>query len=295
MYLEETRAADHPDANLGSSPSAEPYRSGAVGFCLDVTVGDAVSWREASGMDNPVLEREFLLQRSGSVVPGVVWLPSRRQSHCPVVLLGHGGSGHKRSGRIVELGLWFASHAGLAAVAIDGPYHGDRVTSPLAPEEYQRRISEEGLDAVVERMVGDWRAAVEAVSTLERVDATSLGYLGLSMGTRFGLSFGAAVGTELRCAVLGKFGLESVEGFYENLDTTSRVKKDAGGLSATTLFHVQWDDELFPRNGQLALFDTLGTREKLLIAFPGLHAETHPMAPKMWCEFILKHLRPDLN
>lgn len=262
-------------------------------LCFDVLVDEAVSWSEAKETDDGVLERSFRLARPGSDVPGVIWLPSRSRSPQPVVLLGHGGSGHKRSERIATMARWFASYAGLVAVAIDGPYHGERVGSPLAAGDYQHRILQEGLDVVVERMVGDWQATVETVSALEGADVTSLGYLGLSMGTRFGLPFGAAVGAQLRCAVFGKFGLQGASGFYEDHDSTSRIKDDAQQLCAPTMFHVQWDDELFPRDGQLALFDSLGPREKVLVAFPGGHGETHPMAPKLWCEFILKHLRPD--
>ena len=65
------------------------------------------------------------------------------------------------------------------------------------------------------------------------------------------------------------------------------------GVSAPTLLHVQWDDELFPREGQFALFEALGTTEKQLIAYSGSHRETDPTAPARWCDFIVRHLRPD--
>ena len=73
---------------------------------------------------------------------------------------------------------------------------------------------------------------------------------------------------------------------------TSRLRRDAAKFTAPTLFHVQWDDELFPREGQLALFDLLGSRDKQLIAYTGSHGETRTTAIAVWRDFISWHLRP---
>ena len=58
------------------------------------------------------------------------------------------------------------------------------------------------------------------------------------------------------------------------------------------MFHIQWDDKIFPRDGQLALFDLLGSRDKRLIAYPGPHAETKPEAITVWRDFLLRYLTP---
>ncbi len=80
-----------------------------------------------------VAVEEFIFTADAGLadVPGVAWLPVATPQRPAVVLLGHGGSGTKQSPRNQRLGHWLASQ-GLAALAIDGPFHGERVDQPLA-------------------------------------------------------------------------------------------------------------------------------------------------------------------
>jgi hypothetical protein len=69
-----------------------------------------------------------------------------------------------------------------------------------------------------------------------------------------------------------------------------RFKQDAPNIKVPVLFHVQWDDELFARDGQFELFDLLGAQDKRLIAFPGPHGAAAPAAVEAWCAFVTQHL-----
>ena len=259
-------------------------------------MNDAIEWIGPEVSRDGVVEREFRLNRPAGTVPAVLWHPAapaaqRQQQHKPpLVLLGHGGSGHKRSERNVSLARWFAATAGLASVAIDGPYHGDRVPAPMPAAEYQPRIVAEGTDVVLDRMTGDWLAAVNALDAEGIADTARIGYLGMSMGTRFGLPVAAALGGRLRCAALGKFGLRQGPALPEGLARPERAARDARRITAPTLLHVQWHDEIFPSGGQLALFELLGSPDKELIGYRGTHADTRPQAVARWRDFIAGHL-----
>ncbi len=237
-------------------------------------------------------ERSFLMRRPERPVPGVLWSPQATEPRA-TALLFHGGSGHKRSERLLRMGRGAAS-AGLAVIAIDGPYHGDRVSAPMALSASQKLIADEGIEAVTARMTGDWLEAVAALAALGLADPAHVRVFGMSMGARFGLPAAAALGPRLQCAVLGKFGVRQAASLHPGLRAPGLMATAARAISAALLYHVQWDDEIFPRDGQFELFDALASADKQLIARPGPHGRTHPDDEASWQEF-LTHNTPHMS
>lgn len=223
-------------------------------------------------------------------MPGVLWSPGTGARH-QAVLLCHGGSGHKRSERQVRLGRWLAAAAGIAAIAIDGPYHGDRVPAPLPAAVYQQLIADEGIAAVTRRMTDDWRQTVTALAAEDLVDDANVSVFGMSMGARFGLPVAAALGSRLRCAVFGKFGLRQASMMHPALGAPGLTVTAARAICSPVLFQVPWDDEIFPRDGQFELFGELAAAGKRLVARPGRHADTHPDDEPSWRRFIARNAR----
>jgi len=142
-----------------------------------------LTWEDDEHVHDGCVERAFSVRTSRSSIPALFWRPELSGLPRPApMLLGHGGSRHKQSDQIVRLARWFAGKAGLAAVAIDGPYHGDRVLAPVPAPVYQALIAEEGIEAVVHRMIADWRSVADTLDAEGLVDGARLGYHGMSMG-----------------------------------------------------------------------------------------------------------------
>lgn len=216
-------------------------------------------WRDGVRNVGALTEREFELEVEGRTVPGVVWAEEAPEPGMPIVLLGHGGTTHKKADYLVQVAVLLARR-GVLAMAIDGPGHGERVgdRDPGDPGAFERAWNDGGgTDAVVT----DWRAALDFVQGELATGRT--GYWGLSMGTMMGVPVVAA-DERISVALLGLMGNWGPNG--------DRLLADAPRVACPVRYLVQWDDEIVPRDACLTLFGSLGSKRKTLHANPGLHA-----------------------
>ena len=82
--------------------------------------------------EDGVTRREFRLSVDGDTVPGVIWAPEGATGPRPLILLGHGGSQHKKVANLTAAAISNAQKLGYATLAIDAPGHGDRITREQA-------------------------------------------------------------------------------------------------------------------------------------------------------------------
>src|ERR1700748_43177 len=78
--------------------------------------------------ENGVTERLFDLTVAGERVPAVIWAPEGAKGARPLILMGHGGSQHKKIGTLAARARQYAQRLGYAVLAIDAPGHGDRIS-----------------------------------------------------------------------------------------------------------------------------------------------------------------------
>jgi dienelactone hydrolase len=204
----------------------------------------------------------------------------------PLVLLGHGASGHKGTDYVANLARAFVRR-GIAAAAIDGPVHGDRrldggENAFLAFLEFGQAWSSNA--TMTDDMVEDWIATLDGLCALDELSASSIGWWGVSMGTIIGLPFVAAE-PRIAAAVLGLMGLTG--------PTMDRIAADAPKVRCPVLFLVQWDDELFARESSTDLFSAIGSVDKRMHVHPGGHGDIPAEAFQSSESFLAERLLAD--
>ncbi len=242
--------------------------------------------------EDGVTERLFDLTVVGQVVPAVLWTPEGARGPRPLVLIGHGGSQHKKAPAVLGNAKRYVKSLGFAVAAIDAPGHGARVS----PEEAAVFAAEiraqmagggmggEPLKAMMRRAVQaepEWKAALDAAQSLEFVGAAGpTGYLGLSMGAMLGIPF-VAHEPRIKVAVFGVAGVRP---------EISELAEAARQITIPIELAAQWDDELVPRHAALDLFNAFGSTEKTLHFNPGGHAAIPVFERSSWEAFFARHL-----
>jgi len=212
--------------------------------------------------------RDFRLAAERRSVTGALWLPEQADSTTPLVLCGHGASGDRYQIPIPHLAKRFLRERGIATLAIDGPVHGLRQVGPGGREALRNEMQRANF---IDDMVQDWLVAIGAVQQDLEIGLGPLGYFGLSMGTIFGIPLLAAAkqaGLNFRVSTLGLAGVTGAVSFIGD-----RLRADAAQVDHPVFYLMQLEDELFDREGYLALFDSLASADKRLHANPGLHPE----------------------
>ena len=225
--------------------------------------------------------RDFVLEpESGRTVTGALWLPDGYRAGDPLALVGHGASGDRYQPPGTHFARRFASH-GAATLALDGPVHGLRQVGPGGRAAFAREMQR---PSFLDDMVADWDAALRVLGSEVGVGRGGNVYFGLSMGSIFGVPLLAARG-DITAACLGLLGTSGTGALIG-----SRLRQDAAAIRAPILFLVQLEDELFPRDGCLDLFDHLASDTKCLHASPGTHAQVPLPELRAASDFVLRYL-----
>jgi pimeloyl-ACP methyl ester carboxylesterase len=215
--------------------------------------------------------------------PFAVFQHPQTSAPAPVVLVQHGGGGHKLAVEVMDLVERFVVRHRWAVVAMDGPVHGDRRSDrrddrPHVQGEFLGLWRSGGTH--VDETVADWQSVIGALAGVPAIRSADLYWVGVSMGTAYGMPL-LAVEKRIRAALLGMWGLS-----YPRSEVLAEA---AERISCPVLFQQKWDDEIFTRDSQIELFDRIAATGKRLNVYPGKHV---PVAGEQLDDierFILSH------
>ncbi len=240
-----------------------------------------------------LVERTFNININDDSVPGVIWTLGDTSKDHPILLMGHGGSQHKKFVGIVNRANKYVRDYGFVVVAIDAPGHGDRTRSEQSVQfvaELHKRIAEHQpvgeivaneMARLALQAVPEWQATLDAVQTLGHVGTGgAVGYWGMAMGGAIGVPLIASE-QRISAAVLGLAGLPS---------NNQALADTAAQITIPIEFFLQSDDELISRDSGIALFDAFGSQEKTLHINSGGHGRIPAWESESWERFFTRHL-----
>lgn len=219
------------------------------------------------------------------MVPATFWNADLADSPPPVVLVQHGGPFHTRHEQSDSLARTIVERLDSAVLLIDGPIHGRRRTDELGPQDmlaaFRQYWSEDG---GIDDMVSDWTAALDTVLDRGWADQERVAWLGVSMGTAYGIPLCAAC-DRIKGAALGMWGL--------GWGNDEILIREARRMTTPALFQIKDRDEFFGTRSQRDLFDALGSADKCLRTFAGGHSLTAPGQLDQLLGFIAETLASD--
>jgi hypothetical protein len=220
-------------------------------------------------------------------IPGVLWSPPGPPDRRPLVLLAHGGGQHKKAPGMVARARRYVTTLGFAAAAIDAPGHGDRsrtaaderftveIRARIAAGEPVGPLVADHNAELAARAVPEWQTTLDKLLTVVGPDSP-VGFWGVSLGSAIGVPLVAAE-ARITAAVLGLVG-------------HPWLAAAAARITVPVEFLLQWDDELLPREGGLALFDAFASAEKTLHANRGAHVAVPMFEVDSAERFFARHL-----
>ena len=230
---------------------------------------------------------DFVLEVNQRKVPFCLWLPQQPNTEStkkfPLVLVGHGGSGHKKSQLVLDIAQILVGQYQIAVAAIDGPVHGDRrdvfSDGPIVRQEF-RDLWQSGNS--VDTMVEDWQAAIDQLLKEPSIDSAKIAWYGISMGTAYGLPL-VAVDSRIKASALGMWGTCRIP--------NERLIQDAKKTTTPVLFQTKHDDEIFTKEGQQHLYDLIASNQKELRSYPGGHTDPKTNQLEDIVEFLTSQLK----
>jgi dienelactone hydrolase len=234
-------------------------------------------------LSDEVICRDFHSKVGDRRVPASIWMPKDISHLLPVVLVGHGGSGHRKSQLVLDIVRDLVLEFQIAVVAIDGPVHGDRrstfLDGPVVRQEF-REIWATGLS--IDPMVEDWMSCIDYLNQFPEIDLNRIGWYGISMGTAYGIPLIAA-DSRIKAASLGMWGTCR--------PPTERLVSDAKKIAIPVFFQVKENDEIFTQHGQEDLYANIASKEKVYKTYPGGHTDPKDEQLSEIIQFLSQHLQ----